>query len=138
MESKMKNPKHADRREFIKGAAVAGTGLSLAGGESLLGEDLKKHPVQLGVLGLGMMGARHITRLLRLQQEGIVKITAVSLASDWTQNKIAPELMLTKIIEKCWRPKMSKRYWSQPPIIGTPSSAWRLWTPAKMSIAKSQ
>ena len=73
----MTNPKHADRREFIKGAAVAGTGLSLAGGESLLGEDLKKHPVQLGVLGLGMMGARHITRLLRLQQEGIVKITAV-------------------------------------------------------------
>jgi len=77
MESKMTNPKHADRREFIKGAAVAGTGLSLAGGESLLGKDLKKHPVQLGVLGLGMMGARHITRLLRLQQEGIVKITAV-------------------------------------------------------------
>ena len=68
-----------ERREFLKGAAA--TGLALAS-TSAQAEDQQAEnktenfpPVKLGVIGVGMMGQRHITRLLQMQE--YFQITAV-------------------------------------------------------------
>jgi len=78
----MDNHQSTDRREFLKDAAVASAGLALAAGYSgsVAGQEQaadseKFPPVKLGVIGLGMMGERHITRLLELPE--YVQITAV-------------------------------------------------------------
>ena len=86
----MNDFKEPARRDFLKGAAAVGAGLALASGSTLTGEPIKKEfpPVKLGVIGCGMMGTRHITRLLQLTD--YFQVTAVcDVYSKWLDEQVA-------------------------------------------------
>ena len=74
----MENPHPSGRREFLKGAAATGAAVAIANTAvptSTASAEEKFPPVKLGIIGCGMMGTRHITRLLGMKQ--YCQITAV-------------------------------------------------------------
>ena len=78
------------RREFLRGATVAGAGLALASRPLLADEPVREKfpPVKIGVIGCGGMGTRHITRLLQLTD--YFQITAVcDVYSKWLHEQAA-------------------------------------------------
>ena len=88
----MTTPHEPDRRDFLKEAAVAGAGIALLAGNVKSEEESaaeEQFPVvKLGVIGCGMMGTRHITRLLQLPE--LYQVTAVcDVYSKWRDEQAA-------------------------------------------------
>ena len=73
------------RGEFLKGAAATRAAVAIANAAvptSTASAEENFPPVKLGIIGCGMMGTRHITRLLEMKQ--YYQITAVwDLYTKW-------------------------------------------------------